>query len=219
MARSLAPRAGFLLLAALFLISGCTSRALLQRAETLRPGEVRLTAAVEGGVAHDSRSTVPTATPVLDARVGVADGADVALRLWTNGTRLSTKLRLARTDGAVLSLELGAQGALGEDSSYSLGGFATLLTGIELGEHELVIAAHLAPAYGEGIASGRPISGLRYEAGVVIGIDLALGDLFHLMPEVGLLYRGGDQRDSLSSLNTDPLIVHIAIGGAFQWSP
>lgn len=214
------------------LLTGCPSRSLMQRADTLEPGDSRLGVALTGGVAHDPTNTIPQASLDVEYRLGVTEGFDLGLRAWPIGGRLSGKLRLYDQDGLSMAAHLALGGSAlqvpGDDGEaspllYRLDATVELLVGFDLGEHQVVAALHVAPGYGglqadseDGIEQVS-LSGYVIESGLLLGIDLRLSSSFHLMPEVGVFSRAGEQRDVASVLNTDPIVVHGGVGGYFHF--
>lgn len=216
-----------LLLVAMLAVSAaaCGSRSMLQRAEPMAPGESRLSIGVSGGLAADSITTLPTGSVTIDYRLGVARGVDLDARIWPVGGRLGAKLELARSASAVLATEVALVGSgypQSEPVIYYVGGQVGLLLGVPFGPHELVLEALVTPGYG--VAStdygdGERLTsrGFVVEGGFGIGVDIALGSVVHLMPEVELLARGGEQRDVESVLLREPIVFHGTLGVSFEW--
>lgn len=203
--------------------AACGTRSLLQRAEVLGAGESRLSLGVFGGLATDSLVLTPSAGIEIDYRLGVGSCVDLDARIWPIGGRLAAKFELARRGRAILSTEVSLVGSAfpTDPVLYYVGGQVSLLLGITLGEHELVLAGVVAPGFGEASTSDDQnvyrTSGFSVEGGLSLGADFALSRLVHLMPEFGVFARGGEQRDVQSIATRDPFVFHGALSVAFEF--
>src|SRR5687767_14124752 len=88
--------------------------------------------------------------------------------------------------------------------------FLPAILGFDVDDSQIVIA----PCVNVGWAWSRRVpqstvvrEGAITEAGLLLGFDLALDRIFHLMPELGIFVRGSSQGDLISALNDNPVVI------------
>lgn len=202
--------------------TGCMSHSLMQRADTLDPGEHRLGGAIVAGATYDPTTALIYGNLEATYRVGVDENVDLGFVVWALGARAGPKIQIFEDADLAISTELGAAALYaststsGPDTSLvAVGGFATLLVGLNVDESQLVIAANVAPYWADSEQGPRRGEGLLLDAGVRVGFDLAVADIFHVMPEVGVSVRSVD--GELGTPHDDPVVLHLGLGGYFQW--
>lgn len=163
-------------------LAGCTSFTTLSRARVLDPGRIEVWAAPEavGVVSGDGGSIRGIAE--AGVRVGATREVELDARLSTLGVTLGPRIQLHRSSDPRSGVDIALAPSVQWTYVDRLAIDTALQVGVNLGEHQLVLAARIA--YQVRVRGQRPTS-FGY-AGGSIGIALRVDPHVTLMPELAL---------------------------------
>ncbi len=173
-------------IATALLLSGCYSFSTLGRARTVERDHFEVFGAPEAlVVATDSGASI---RPVGDVglRYGATREVELDARVTTLGLDLGSRVQLYRSPDPHQGLDLLIAPGLAYTAQDKLAIEVPVLFGINLGEHQIVIAPRLVYQMRLGVpATPGPVSYLY--AGASVGVSIQLDSHVALMPEVALL--------------------------------
>jgi hypothetical protein len=168
------------------LASGCYSFSTLGRARTVQEGHVEVWGAPEALViATDSGGSVRPVGEV-GVRYGATREVELDARITTAGFTLGPRVQLVRAHDPREGFDVLIAPALAYTAQDKLALELPVLFGINLGEHQIVIAPRLVYQMRLG-ASGVPGPISFLYAGGSVGVAIQLDAHVALMPEVALL--------------------------------
>ena len=174
------------LLLTLLLTTGCYSFSTLGRARTVQEGRIEVWGAPEAlVVATDTGGSVRPVGEV-GVRYGATREVELDARITTAGFTLGPRVQLVRAPDPRDGFDVLVAPALAYTAQDKLALEVPLLFGINLGEHQIVIAPRLVYQMRLG-ATGVPGPISFLYAGGSIGVAIQLDAHVALMPEVALL--------------------------------
>jgi hypothetical protein len=174
-----------LVVACAVLATGCYSFSTLGRARTVSEGRVEVWGAPEAlVVATDSGASIRPLGE-LGVRYGATRDVELDARVTTLGLTLGPRIQLLRAPDPTNGLDILIAPALAYTAQDKLALEVPVLFGIDLGEHQIVIAPRLVYQMRLGVPSVGAVNFLY--AGGSIGVAIQLDSHVALMPEVAFL--------------------------------
>ncbi len=177
--------------------TGCPSLGLHQGTEPVAKGKYQLGASAGGALLYDvpQEQRTPAPSVELSLRRGVADDADVQLKLYTLGVDVGAKYRVLRGDWSMAVLPMLGASRFGDTTtttrSLYIWGHLPLLVGRRLSPSAQInfgprmLYGYFFPASG-GSAQGLSVGGF-------FNVEMRMSDRVRLVPEFSLLAAlGGD---------------------------
>jgi hypothetical protein len=168
------------------LLGGCMSFSTLGRARVVEQGRTQVYGAPEAFVVATASGASVRPTAELGVRYGATRDVELGARVTTAGLTLGTRVQLERSPDPHDGVDVLIAPALAYTVQDKLALEVPVLVGINLGEHQLVLAPRLVYQMRLGVpfAPG-PVSFLY--AGLSVGVAIRLDDHVALMPEVAAL--------------------------------
>ncbi len=183
------------------LASACMSFSTLGRARVVEVGRVQIYGAPEAlVVATDSGASIRPIAEV-GVRVGVTPELELGARVTTLGLTLGARTQLHRSPDPRSGVDVLLAPALAYTVQDKLALEAPVLIGINLGDHQLVVAPRVTYQMRLAVPGQAAPASYLY-LGVSVGLVIRLDDHVALMPEIaalGQVYADPGYASSLSS--------------------
>lgn len=167
-------------------LGGCYASGTLGRARVVDPGRLEVYGAPEAFVVATSSGASVRPMGEVGVRYGLVRDVELGARLTTVGLTLGTRLQLLRSDDPTSGLDVLIAPALAYVAQDKLAVELPVSFGLNLGEHQLVLAPRLTYQMRLGVPSAPgPVS--FFYLGGSVGVALRLDDHVSLMPEITFL--------------------------------